>query len=135
MSETCTLARSISALDAMFAFLERRFTEHAVGERTAFCVNLAAEEIFTNMVRHNVSGSESIDLEVEITGDCVYLDLIDRDVEPWDPSSVPDPGLALPVRERTPGGLGVHLVRSVVDRVTYEYDDREMRVKVEKQRD
>jgi serine/threonine-protein kinase RsbW len=47
---------------------------------------------------------------------------------------VPAPRLDAPVEERKPGGLGLHLVKSVVDRVTYEYRDREMRVSAEKQR-
>jgi anti-sigma regulatory factor (Ser/Thr protein kinase) len=47
---------------------------------------------------------------------------------------VPAPKLDAPIEQRNPGGLGLHLVSSVVDRVTYEYQDRAMRVSAEKQR-
>ncbi len=133
--DSCRLARKVSALDEMFAFLEARLPRGAADEQTAFCVNLAAEELFTNLVRHGEgSGGEFILLELEVSEARVFFRFTDFDVEPFDPRSIPAPRLEAPLRDRSPGGLGMHLVQSVVDRVTYEHEDRAMRVSAEKLR-
>lgn len=118
----------------MFAFLKARLPEGSADEETAFCVNLAAEELFTNMIRHNEGRGDHILLELEVSAPRVFFRFTDYDVAPFDPKSVPAVKLDSPLQERNPGGLGVHLVKSVVDRVTYEYQDRAMRVSAEKQR-
>jgi serine/threonine-protein kinase RsbW len=132
--DSCRLARRLSALDEMFSFLEARLPGGAADDEAAFCVKLAAEELFSNMVRHGDGHGDHILLELEVTEPRIFFRLTDYDVEPFDPRSVPAPRLDAPVEERKPGGLGLHLVKSVVDRVTYEYRDREMRVSAEKQR-
>ena len=136
MPRALQLAREFSALEQtleeLFSFLGDLFAAHRVDDATAFKVSLAAEELFTNMVRHNVGGRDSICLEVEITGDQIGLRLIDEDVEPFDAADVPAPNLDLPAEERRPGGLGLHLVRSVVDQITYDYEDRRLTVSVVK---
>lgn len=132
--DSCRLARKISALDELFAFLQARLPRGASDEETAFCVNLAAEELFTNMVRHSDGRGDHILLELEVTEPRIFFRLTDYDVAPFDPRSISAPTLDAPIEDRKPGGLGLHLVSSVVDRVTYEYQDCAMRVSAEKQR-
>jgi anti-sigma regulatory factor (Ser/Thr protein kinase) len=136
MVQSLSLPRAFTSLDEMFAFLDGCYREHGVDDRAAFCVNLAAEELFTNMVRHNVSDSAAISLETEIDGDRILLRLKDFDVEPFDPEAAPTADVDAPMEKRTPGGLGLHLVRSMVDEVAYAYDakTREIQVTVTKLR-
>ena len=135
MAEICRLPRRIEALEEMFAFLEQQFVPLQLDVKTNFCLNLAAEEVFTNMVRHNrVGDSDAVALEVEVGEESITLRLTDSDVEPWDPEDAPtvDPGE--PVDKRLPGGLGIHLVKASVDKLVYEYEDRQMQVTVVKNR-
>jgi len=134
MEETRNIVRDISGLEELFSFLEGHFEVQAVSERAAFCLNLAAEEIFTNMVRHNEGGGDHIAARIEVDDESIVLQLVDVDVEPFDPNSRPDVDVNAPAAERQPGGLGIHLVKSIVDRMTYEYKNREMRVSVLKKR-
>ena len=126
--------REIDALDEIFRFLEDFVAEAAIDERTAFTINLVVEELFTNMVRHNTGGGDVVDLGIERVGEVVRLELIDFDVEPFDPADVPAPLTAAAIGERRPGGLGIHLVQAMVDDLTYEYtsETRQMRVLVTK---
>lgn len=134
MTVTRDLHRRIEDVEPLFAFLGAELERHGVDERSAFCVNLAAEELFTNMVRHNEGDSDRISLALDITPERIRFELVDYDVEPFDPATAPDAGVDRPIEERTAGGLGLHLVKSVVDKVTWEYENRKMKVTVLKQR-
>ncbi len=127
METTRDFPRSIDALDGLFSFLGDQLPG-AVAEKAAVYLNLAAEEIFTNMVRHNEPGGERITVAVELDGDRIRVRLTDYDVEPFDPTTAPEVDVTRPMAERQPGGLGLHLVKSIVDRLSYEYRDRTMQV-------
>jgi serine/threonine-protein kinase RsbW len=131
---TLDIPRRISSLGELFAFLEGRCAEHAVDDKTVFALNLAAEELFTNLVRHNVGGTEVIRVGLEITPERIEMELVDFDVEKFDPNSVDDVDVDRPAEEREPGGLGIHLVKSIVDRLTYAYGGGQMTVTVVKNR-
>ena len=122
--------REIDALDEIFRFLEDFVAEAAIDERAAFTINLVAEELFTNMVRHNTGGGDVVDLSIERVGDVVRLGLIDFDVEPFDPADVPAPLTAAAIGERRPGGLGLHLVQTMVDDVKFDYEPETRRLRV-----
>jgi anti-sigma regulatory factor (Ser/Thr protein kinase) len=130
MTDTCQLPRRIAAVSDMHRLLKGYYDRHSVDERTAFCLDMAAEEIFTNMVRHNESAEEFISMTIDISDDCFRLRWIDRGVEPFDPSERPQVDLTRPIDEREPGGLGLYLTQSVMDRVTYTWEDGDMKVDV-----
>ena len=132
MPRSCELQRRVESLGTLFAFLEGSLTGGRIDEDTRLCLKLSAEELFTNMVRHNVSRGDTISVALEISDDSIKLELTDHDVEPFDPDSVEPVDVHRPVEERQPGGLGMHLVRSIVDRVSYGYADRELTVSVVK---
>lgn len=126
--------REIEALGEIFAFLERFADGQEVDERTAFCINLVVEELFTNMVRHNEGGGDQITVSIERRDDHLFLELVDTDVEPFDPETAQVPPVGAGIGERQPGGLGIHLVRSIVDALDYDYETegRRMRITVTK---
>ncbi len=116
----------------MFGFLETNLAGGSIDARTVFVVKVAAEEIFTNFVRHNDSDSESISIELEISAESVVLRLVDRGVDPFDPATQPDRNTPRREDEAWEGGFGLHLVRSLADELSYECENREMKVTVVK---
>lgn len=134
MVETLELRREISSLSALFAFLEEKCVQQDVEEKTVFALNLAAEELFTNLVRHNVGGKKEIHIDLKITPELIELKLVDYDVKKFDPGSVDDVDIHRPAEDREPGGLGIHLVKSIVDQLTYAYEAGDMTVTVIKNR-
>ena len=126
-------AREISSLGEVFSSLAGFFGEE-LDERSAFCINLVVEELFTNMVRHNHGGGGTIGLRVERQEDRIELELIDTDVDSFDFADVQEAPVTAGIEERRAGGLGLHIVRAMVDSLDYDYDDekREMRISVTK---
>ena len=121
-------ARNLDALEALFSFVERFARSRPLDEATAFAVQLAVEELFTNLVRHNKGGAEQIAVRLELDGGRLLIALTDFDVDPADPAAETSPTVLLPLAERPVGGLGIHLVRSMFDSLTYEYRDRTLHV-------
>ena len=126
------LHRSLASLEEMFGFLETNLTGGSIDDRTIFVVKLAAEEIFANFVRHNDSDSESISIEIDISDDSIVLRLVDRGVDPFDPATQPDRNIPRRADEEWEGGFGLHLLRSLADELSYECENREMKVTVVK---
>jgi serine/threonine-protein kinase RsbW len=126
--------REVDALREVFVFLAKFIDGQELDEKAAFCINLVVEELFTNMVRHNEGGGESIVLSVERQDDRVLLELIDTDVEPFDPDTAEVPQVDAGIEDRRPGGLGIYLVKKMVDELNYEYETegRRMRITVTK---
>ena len=51
------------------------------------------------------------------------MTLTDYDVDPFDVTKAPDVDVTLPIEQRRPGGLGLHLIRRLMDSVDYEYSE------------
>jgi serine/threonine-protein kinase RsbW len=102
--------------------LVRQFGElHDVPSRTLYAVNLALDEIVTNAVLYgfeNPAGQE-ITIKIDTTGGELTASVADAGRE-FNPLTVPIPDLHATLGERELGGLGIHLVRSLMDRVTYQ---------------
>ncbi len=90
---------------------------HVAGD-TRYNVELAFEEIATNIIRH---GSATGDVEVAITFDEneIVLTFEDNGV-PFDPLERPDPVAPSSIDEPLVGGLGLMLVRKIATRMVYE---------------
>lgn len=126
--------RVVSALGALFDYLEEAFEREAVDRESAFWVALAVEELFTNMIRHNRSSSDHITLELDISEDRICARLTDYEVPPFDPSTVAPVDPTASAEERVPGGLGVFFVRARMDDVAYSYQNGNLSVEISKAR-
>ena len=123
-------AKEVASLEPIFALLHGFVAEQALGPDLEFCLSFVTEEIFTNMVKYNGGSTQPVRLAVSRDGSGVLIELTDFDVEPFDPATAPAVDVDAPLEERRPGGLGLHLVRSLADRLTFEYDDRELKVSI-----
>lgn len=121
--------REINALEAVFAFVDDFLSANGVSERIALSIKLVVEELFTNLVRHNITEHDHITLCLDRDSDQLIIRLKDYDVEPFEmPEEEVD--VRKPLDERKVGGLGIHLVKNIVDKLTYEYMDRTLLVTV-----
>ena len=121
MTAARSFARSFDALPAIVEFTAESFAREGIDPALAPAVDFALEELFTNMVKYS---PESVaDVRIELTGIAggVEVTLTDYDVEPFDVTAAPDADISLPLEARRPGGLGLHLIRRLLDSIDYEY--------------
>ena len=116
-----TFERRIDAIGAMVTFTDDAFGRLAIDTRLRTRVDLAVEELFTNMVKYGRGSRAAVTIGLRAVDGGVEVTLIDRDVEPFDITRAPDVDIGKPIEEREPGGLGLHLVRRLADRVEYDY--------------
>ena len=125
-------SRTFDALDQVFGFTRRFYERERVPDEERLVFDFCVEEIFTNLVKYSRGNLQDIELALDRTGDRVQACLTDFDVEPYDITGAPEVDISLPVEGREPGGLGLQLVRRLVDELTYDYTNRQSRITVTK---
>ncbi|MFN2548044.1 MAG: SpoIIE family protein phosphatase [Myxococcales bacterium] len=125
--------RSFDSLEGVFGLIGEAFAVHGIDAALRPPVELAVEELFTNMVKYG-RGEGAIRLVLSPIASGVEATLVDRGAAPFDVTAVPEARVDAPVEEREPGGLGIHLARRMVDSIDYEYREelRETRVVIRK---
>ena len=87
-------------------------------------LNLALEEAVSNVIMYAYpQGSDGlVDIEAVITEDRLKF-IISDSGQPFDPTAAPEADITLDVEDRPIGGLGIFLVRNIMDEVHYERAD------------
>ena len=101
-----------------------------------FQVNLVLEEIGINIINHG-SDNGLHEFEVTLTSDLksLTIEIIDSG-KPFNPlKDAPSPNLTAPLEERPIGGLGIHLICSLMDELHYQRDGGRNRLTLVKRRD
>jgi anti-sigma regulatory factor (Ser/Thr protein kinase) len=80
--------------------------------------------LFTNMVKYNPEGSGRLVLEIDREGDHLACRLADPDSAFFDVTAAPDADINAGAEQREPGGLGLHLIRRMVESIEYDYSGR-----------
>lgn len=90
-------------------------------DKEIFAIQLAADEASSNIIEHAYAGVTGGKLEIDLSTSDSKLIIIMRDYgNPFDPSSVPEPNVKADLSERKIGGLGMYLMRKLMDEVSYE---------------
>jgi len=119
-----TFKRDIAELEDVFDLVGRFFAAAEADDATRYAVELAAEEIFTNLLRHHPAGGDQIEIRLRIEGDDVALSVTDFNAPLFDVrTGAPAVDVGQPLEERTPGGLGLFLVKTMMDRVAYHHEN------------
>lgn len=117
--------REIGALPDVFELVDRFFTSGSIDPSLRFSVDFVLEEIFTNFVKYNPAGASDIGITLAADEKHVKVSLTDYDTDPFDPhNDAPKVDVNQAIEERTPGKLGVHLVKKLMDRMEYSHEDR-----------
>lgn len=127
-----SFARSFDSLPQVVEFTSEAFDRLAIESRHRPTADLVVEELFTNMVKYAAASRAPVEIGFEAVPGGVRITLVDRDVEPFDIRQSGEVDIHAPIEDRTPGGLGLHLIRRMASSIDYDYDPerRESRIAI-----
>ena len=116
---------SLSEIPVFAEALETFGEQNGVPSTVIFNFNLAVDELLTNIINYGYdddAADHQIRMHVLIENDVMSIEIVD-DARAFNPLTAAEPDVGAPMHERPIGGLGVHLVRTMMDDVTYAYRD------------
>src|SRR5512140_2878152 len=113
--------RALTALDEVFGFMDEALAAFEVDATSAYAVNFAVEEFFTNMVKYAPEGDDSVSISVERKANKLTVRMVDTGVQPFDVTNARTPNLSSSLEDRPVGGLGIHISKELLDSVEYDY--------------
>lgn len=121
---TLNIHNNIAEISQLAPFLDEVAEAYGIAPDVSFKLNLALDEALANSISYAYpEGTEgSITLEADVDGDELLFLLIDQGT-PFDPTKEGDVDITLSVEERPIGGLGIFLIKQMMDSVTYKRVD------------
>lgn len=118
------LESSLEALGEIERALTEFGAEHEWPEDLLFHVQLTLDELATNVINHGYgAGGHSFQITVKSKPEAVQIELVDE-ARPFDPlQDAPQPAIDAGVHERKVGGLGVYIVKELMDEMEYRRED------------
>ncbi|MEG1560231.1 MAG: SpoIIE family protein phosphatase [Clostridia bacterium] len=110
----------LESMETVMEFVERELEAANVPIKVIMQMNIAADEIFSNIARYSKATDATIGVIVQ---DCIVrLRFADNGLQ-YDPTQTGTPDTLLSADEREPGGLGVFMVKKFMNSLDYEYKD------------
>jgi serine/threonine-protein kinase RsbW len=119
----------------VFDFTDEFAGQNKLAASVVFSMNLAVEELFTNIVKYGARNDKDIGIDLSVCEGHLVIEVTDDDAEPFDITASREVDVTRSLGDRKEGGLGIHIIRSIMDYVKYEYSDRCTRVVLKKRLD
>ena len=119
-----TLPNDIKTIPQLSEFIEEIGEKLAMEMSTIMSLNLALEEAVVNVMEYAYAPGTYGEVYLEVTANETSIEFIISDSGiPFDPTKKEEVDTTLSADERPIGGLGIHLVREIMDSVSYKYID------------
>ena len=124
MEKSIILTNDISEINKLTEFVEEIGNKLSLAPDVVFNLNLVLEEAVVNIINYAYPKEEhqSIYLSATQHEDSIILVLTDTGVE-FDPTMAPEADITLSAEERPIGGLGIFLIRQIMNEVRYDRID------------
>ena len=123
-SYSLTLTNELSELKRLSEAVENFGEVNALSPKDIFQINLALDEVITNIISYAYEDSacHEIVVTLELSDQKLTITVID-DGRLFNPLQIPPLDLTESLEERQVGGLGIHFVRQVMNYVAYEREE------------
>ena len=115
-----TVKNRIEDLLRVNSIFESFATQHDIGGKLRYHLLVSIEEILTNIIKYGFDeqGVHPIHITFRYDSSAIEMEFEDRGRE-FNPLEVGEPDLDTPIEDRQLGGLGIHLVKNMVDVAQY----------------
>lgn len=121
-----TLPNDIETIPQLNEFIDGFCEERGIDFDITMRLNLAIEEAVVNVMSYAYPKGTVGNVDIEVEADEDYITFVIRDSGvPFDPTQKDEVDTTLSVEERQIGGLGIHLVRTIMDVINYEYTNHQ----------
>lgn len=127
-----TIEATLDRLDDVLAFVGDELENGGCDMKTQTQINIVVEEIFVNIAHYAYNpevGGTTVRISVEDEIKIVFEDK----GKPYNPLEKKDPDITKPAEEREIGGLGIFMVKKIMDSVTYRNEDGKNILSISKQ--
>ena len=130
--EHITIPAHVDRLDDVLGFVENAVRDAEISPKQQNNIMIAVEEIFVNIASYAYpSGDGDVTICAEGGPDSVIVEFQDSGI-PYDPLSKSDPDVSLSAEDREIGGLGIYMVKKLMDSVKYRHEDGRNIMMIEK---
>ncbi len=123
-------------LDGITAAVEALSVDEAWSSDLLFRINLVIEELVLNIMDYGYDDDQhEIEINLKSDSEAVTIDILDegRSFDPLHDAPVPD--INAPLEERSVGGLGIHLAKTMMDELSYHREDARNHLQLVKRRE
>ena len=124
MEKKLVLKNEISEIDTLAVFVRELGEELGLTSDLVFNLNLVLEEAVSNVILYAYPKGEQqeISLSANVSDNNLVFVLTDSGKE-FDPTQAPDADITLSAEERQIGGLGIFLIRQIMNQIEYQRID------------
>ena len=120
-NKNLVLKNRIGEIKRLFKAFESFCRKKCPDAHFKYVMQLSLEEIFTNIVKYGYDDSREHEIAVRFEWLAQRLRVsFEDDGVPFNPLTAAEPDVSAALKERRIGGLGIHMVRTLMDRVSYE---------------
>jgi len=115
-----------ASLNPIREFITQKAQEAGLSSSGVYAIELAVDEACSNIIEHAYGGEGHGDIlcRVIIHEDGLEVILIDQG-KPFDPAKVPQPNLSKPLKRVNTRGVGLFLMKKLVDQIEYHHSETE----------
>jgi anti-sigma regulatory factor (Ser/Thr protein kinase) len=115
------LKNDLSEIERLSQIVTEFAKRNHLPSRVLFDLNLALEEVLTNVISYGYQDSNEHQIIIRICLENGELTaVVEDDGQPFNPLEVPEPDLEKTLEERPVGGLGIYLTRKLMDELEYK---------------
>ena len=127
-----SLKSEISELKVLAEKIETFGEENGIPPKIVFELNLVLDELFTNLVSYGCHADmHSFNIELFLSEDVLYIEIED-DGRKFNPLEMDEPEIQCDCTERRIGGLGIHFMRKMMNKIEYFWENGKNKLKLTK---
>ena len=124
MSKNILINNNLSEIERLSKAVAEFGKKNNLSSEVIYDVRLALEEVVSNIISYGFEDNyeHQISIEMNLQGETLTMKIKD-DGKPFNPLEVKSTNLEKPFDEREIGGMGIHIVRKLMDKILYKREE------------